>query len=57
MYTGKLDRRVERVVCDLRCSDCPENGRCADCQDTIDAAIAATLAAGIGPEHIHVKPA
>jgi hypothetical protein len=57
MYTGKLDRKLERVVCDLRCSDCPENGRCADCQDTIDAAIAATLAAGIGPEHIHVKPA
>lgn len=46
MYVGKLDRELERVVVDLRCTDCPPEPapRCADCQDTVDAAVASTLA-------------
>lgn len=46
---------LERIVTDLRCTDCWDGPRCDDCQDTVSAAVAATLAAGVGPEHIHVR--
>jgi hypothetical protein len=49
----------ERIITvGLRCSDCPEHGpRCADCQATMDAAVAATLADGIDPRHVNPAPA
>lgn len=46
----------ERVITvGKTCSDCPEGGRCPDCQDSIDTAVRRTLAAGTDPRHINVK--
>lgn len=50
-------RIADRIIVGLTCSDCPAGGRCADCQDTINTAVARTLAAGTDPRHIHVKDA
>lgn len=48
----------ERIITvGLSCSDCPQGGRCADCQDTMSAAAAATLAAGTDPRHVNAAPA
>jgi hypothetical protein len=59
---------LDRIVVDLRCSSCPEGGRCDDCQQAVAAAVADTLAyfrgeypdwtdSQITERFIHVKPA
>ena len=49
--------RLQKIVCDIRCTRCPADGRCVGCQEIVDLAIASTLAQGISPDHIHVAPA
>ena len=46
---------LDKIVVDLRCDKCPQDTRCAECQEIVDEAVAATLAKGIDPRHIHVK--
>jgi hypothetical protein len=49
-------RDLKRIVVDVRCTDCEDlPARCADCQESVEAGVANTLAAGAGAEHIHVK--
>jgi bacterioferritin-associated ferredoxin len=52
MYEPRI---ADKITVDLRCGDCPDGARCARCQAIVDAAVAETLAAGVSPEHIHVK--
>jgi len=50
-------RDLDRIVVSITCTDCPEGARCDRCQSLIGMAVAATLAEGISPRHIHVGSA
>lgn len=49
-------QNLDKIVVDLRCTNCPDGARCDRCQAIVIAAVDSTLASGTDPQHIHVKP-